>query len=153
MAWIFSLSAECGPHRAAADALARHFDGLVITCASGSRHECATSVYEFRDSWWALVCPDDVTRIGVRHEEDRRQLTELAIALYDRLRTAPAFRYALVGVEVDCFRSFDELDDVAASPPFDGLVLADGVWQHIGSPEMFVPFVPGYRWTPFERVV
>ena len=57
-----------------------------------------------------------------------------------------------VGIEVDGFRDFDELDDVAEFD-FSGLVLSDTIWQHLGKPEKFRPFKPGYRWRPFVRGV
>jgi hypothetical protein len=149
MAWIFSLSAECGPDKAAAEAFARHFHGLIVTLADGARYPCGAGTFESGEAWWACVIPEGVTRSGIGDEEDRRILTGIGVALYEKLREAPPYRYALVGVEVDSFRSFNELDDDVVKLDFSGLVLADAVWQHLGSPEIFVPFTPGYRWRPF----
>jgi len=92
-----------------------------------------------------------VSRSGIRNEQDARQISEIALALYDRLRTAPPYRYALIGVEVDEFRRFGELDDDVVKLDFNGLVLADTVWERLGSPGIFVPFVPGYHWRPFTH--
>ena len=80
-----------------------------------------------------------------------RKAISASLALYERLRTAPRYRYALVGVEVDGFRYFDELDDDVVNHDYNGLVLAEEVWKHLGSPDVFVPFEPGYRWRPFVR--
>jgi hypothetical protein len=35
-------------------------------------------------------------------------MTELGILLYQRLLSAPPFRYALAGIEVDEFRTYSE---------------------------------------------
>lgn len=151
MAWVFSLSAECGPEKVEAEAVARHFDGMIVTIDDGSTFACKAGPYHDGEGWWACVCPDKVSRSGIRNEQDARQMTEIGFALYDRLRTAPPYRYALVGVEVDEFRRFSELDDDVVKLDFNGLVLADNVWQRLGSPGIFVPFAPGYRWRPFTQ--
>lgn len=151
MAWIFSLSAECGPQKEAAEAVTRHFDALTVTLADGSRFPCLADTFHDGESWWARVGPDGVTRNGINDEREQRELTEIGFALYERLRSAPAFRFALVGVEVDGFRYFRELDDDVVTLDFGGLVLSDAVWQHLGSPSIFVPFTLGYRWRPFVQ--
>ena len=78
-------------------------------------------------------------------------MTKIAFALYEHLHSAPEFRFALVGVEVDEFRRFTELDNDVVTLDFSGLVLCEAVWRHLGSPSVFVPFTPGYRWRPFVR--
>lgn len=125
---------------------------MTITLANGVRHPCGAGVHQFEGDWWACAVPDGVSRVGVRNEQDRFQMTELAIALYERLRTAPQYRYALVGVEVDDFRSFSEIDDDLITLDFQGLVLSDLLWRHIGSPDIYVPFESGYRWRPFRQI-
>jgi hypothetical protein len=139
MAWIFGLSAECGPDAAAAGAVADHFD--------------AWDRRTFQDvtgNWWCHVTPEGVSRAGVQSAADAAAMTTLGHALYDRLRTAPpTYRYALVGVETDEFRRFDELredDDVSVFP---GLVLSDALWETHGRPPGFVPFAKGYHWLPY----
>jgi hypothetical protein len=150
MAWLFSLSAECGPQKERAEALADHFRGLTITIADGSSYPCVGDTFQDADNnWWGRICPDGVTTNGINSVEEQRQLTEIGFALYERLRSAPAFRYALVGIGVDGIREFSELDDDVVTLDFNGLVLSDAVWQHLGSPGIFVPFAPGYRWRPF----
>jgi hypothetical protein len=151
MAWIFSLSVECGTKEEAAKAVANHFSGLIVMLADGSRFPCGAGVHCDGEGWWVVVCPDGVSRGGIRNDQDQRQMTEIGFALYDRLRTSPPYRYALAGIEVDDFRHFHELDnDDLENSGFNGLVLADSVWKHFGSPSRYVPFVPGYRWRPFE---
>lgn len=151
MAWIFSLSAECGPQKETAEAVARHFDGLTVTLADESHFRCGAGIFHDGENWWAWAIPDGVTRSGIQDEKDGRQLTEIGLALYSHLRSAPPFRYALVGVEVDEFRCFNELDGDIVTLDFNGLVLSEAVWQHLGSPSIFVPFEPGFRWRPFTH--
>jgi hypothetical protein len=151
MAWIFSLSVECGTQKEAAEAVAQHFRGLTVTLAHASEFPCGASTFCDDEGWWACICPEGVSRSGIRHEQDAQQMTEIGFVLYERLRSAPPYRYALVGVEVDGFRYFRELDDDVVVCDFNGLVLADAVWQHVGSPGIFVPFTPGYRWRPFVQ--
>jgi hypothetical protein len=150
MAWIFSLSAECGPQKETAEAVANHFKGLIVTLADGSQFPCGAGVSYHGESWWAIVCPDGVSTSGIRHDQDQRQMTEIGFMLYERLRTAPPYRYALVGVEAAETRdSLQELGDDLEICDWSGLVLADSVWKNFGSPSRFVPFVHGYHWRPF----
>jgi hypothetical protein len=149
MAWVFSLSAECGELKNAAEAVAAHFQGLTVKISDGSQFICEASTFFSEDGWWVCVCPDGVSRSGIRNEQDTRQMPEIGFALYERLRTAPCYRYALVGVEVDEFRSFSELEEDVSTFEFEGLVLAETVWERFGSLTDFVPFAPGYRWRQF----
>jgi hypothetical protein len=48
---------------------------------------------------------------GVDTPETAYLMTEIGILLYRQLQSAPAFRFALVGVEVDEFRTYSELSD------------------------------------------
>jgi hypothetical protein len=80
-------------------------------------------------------------------------MTELGILLYQRLRSAPTFRYALAGVEVDEFRTYHELLEESPAPTFPGLVLAEAVWQRMGAPPTFRSFCLGYVWKPYEGEV
>ena len=97
------------------------------------------------------IFPDGVSRRGVRNEADEKQMTAVAEVLYERLRSAPPFRYAIIGVEVDNFRDFSELDSDMVNLDFSGLVISDAVWKHLGSPSIFIPFEIGYRWRPFVK--
>jgi len=153
MAWIFSLSAECGPQKEAARAVARHFDKFVVTLGDGTSITCNGETFYDGQNWWACVCPMGVTTTGIREEQDREQLTQIGSALYERLRTAPAFRYALFGVELNGFVYYKELDENIVTGGRKGLVLSETAWRHFGSPEIFVPFAPGYRWQPFIEAI
>ncbi|NES81428.1 MAG: hypothetical protein F6K10_08435 [Moorea sp. SIO2B7] len=102
------------------------------------------------DNWWCRVCPSGVSEIGIEAPDSAYLMTELGILLYQHLRSAPAFRYALVGLEVDEFRTFEELLDESPKLSFPGLVLSDTTWQSIKSPPTFRSFSSGYVWQPYE---
>jgi hypothetical protein len=101
-----------------------------------------------------MVCPNGLSEIGVISPEDAHQMTKVGLLLYRRLRSAPSLRYALVGVEVDEFRTYSELVtegqlDILVA----GLVLAEEVWKQMGSPAGFRSFKSGYLWKPYEGEV
>ncbi|MEQ8958190.1 MAG: hypothetical protein RLP02_09745, partial [Coleofasciculus sp. C2-GNP5-27] len=62
----------------------------------------------------------------------------------------PGFRYALVGVEVDEFRTYTELLESSSNSAFPGLVLAQTMGEAMGLSPDFRPFSPGYVWKPYE---
>jgi hypothetical protein len=151
MAWLYSLSAECGTQKESAEAVARHFHDFTVALTDGSRFPCEVEVGHIGSAWWAAVYPEGVSRSGVANEKHARELTEVGFILYERLRSAPSFRFALVGVEVYDFKTFEEIDDDLVNWDWSGVVLADAIWQRLGSPTIYVPFAPGYRWRPFVQ--
>jgi hypothetical protein len=151
MAWIFSLSAECGHDKHEAEAVAKHFDGYIAVLDDGSRYQCSSGVSDIDGAWWAVCCPDGVRRTGVSSADDALVMTAVGLLLYDHLKTSPSYRYAIVGVEVDGFREYNELDSDVTELDFSGLVLSDAIWRRLGAPDIFVPFVWGYHWRPFVR--
>jgi hypothetical protein len=79
-----------------------------------------------------------------------RRLSEIGHLLYERLRSATGYRYALAGIETSEFRYFSELDEDLAVLAFAGLVISDEIWQRIGRADVFTPFSPGYVWRPYQ---
>jgi hypothetical protein len=77
-------------------------------------------------------------------------MTELGIFFYQHLRSAIAFRYALVGVEVDEFRTYSELLEDTSELSIPGLVLATEVGQQLQLSSAYRTFSPGYIWLPYE---
>ena len=151
MAWVFSLSAECGSERGTAEQFAHHFDAVALSLSNGSISECHTTVFQGIDeNWWCQICPGGVSEIDIEALDLAYLMTELGILLYQHLQSAPTFRYALVGVEVDEFRTFDELLEESSTLAMPGLVLANSTWQSIGLPSMFRAFSPGCVWQPYE---
>jgi hypothetical protein len=88
-------------------------------------------------------------------------MTELGILLYQRLRpakaaltlSAPMFRYGIVGVEVDEFRTYRDLIDDGAVASLPGIVIDRDIWQLLGSPSALRSFATGYFWKPYEGEV
>jgi hypothetical protein len=140
MAWIFALNAECGGSVEDARAVAEHF----ASWPTGVQADAD-------DNWWCWAAPAGLSRSGITTAEDAVAMTEAGHQLYDRLRTAPArYRYALVGVETDEFRTYRELVEDDDLTRFPGLVLDKPTWAATGRSPGFVPFTPGYRWLPYR---
>ncbi|MBC7970041.1 MAG: hypothetical protein H7Z11_07945 [Verrucomicrobia bacterium] len=154
MAWIFSLSAECGGEQVAAVQFAQHFDTAAWMLSDGRQVLCQSEVFQDLDTnWWCRVFPSGISEVGINTPETAYLMTELGILLYQRLRSAPTFRYALVGVEVDEFRTYGELLEDSSTVAFPGLVMAETVWRVMGAAPAFRPFTFGYVWTLYEGEV
>jgi hypothetical protein len=152
MAWAFSLAAECGEVRADAERFCQHFHRGSWTLSNGLQSQSQAEIFQdVEENWWGRICPSGISATGIDNPETAYLMTELGILLYQQLQSAPGFRYALVGVEVDEFRTYEELSTDAGilAALFPGLVLAEAVWQSIGSPLGFRPFARGYVWQPY----
>lgn len=149
MAWIFGLSAECGSDEERAKQFAKHFEGVTWMLSNGCPCQCRTDIFQdFEENWWCRVVPNNISEVGINSPESAYLMTELGILLYQHLRSTPAFRYALVGVEVDEFRTYSELlEESPISLP--GLVLAIEVEQEMDLSSDFRLFSPGYVWQPY----
>ncbi len=158
MAWIFSLSAEFGPNRADADNFSEYFRHVSLVLSDGQQFSCKASVNQESggesQNWWCMISPTKADGEYLNVYEEEQLLTELSNLLYKHLQSSPPFRYALIGVEVDDFRTYDELvsDDLIKDEPseFSGLVVSSDIWSRLGSPNGFVSFRPDYFWVPFR---
>jgi hypothetical protein len=154
MTWAFSLSAECGVEQIAAEQFAQHFDGLPWILSNGYSLQCQTAIFQdLEGNWWCRVTPNNVGEVGIDAPHIAYTMTELGILLYQRLWSAPTFRYALVGVEVDEFRTYSELSAEIPEASFPGLVLAETVGRSFEPLDRYRPFSPGYVWHPYEGEV
>jgi hypothetical protein len=154
MTWIFSLSAECGAEQAIAEQFAHHFDNVSWMLSNGSQIQCHAKIFQdIEENWWCQVSPSGISEVGIDAPATAYLMTELGILLYQRLRSATTFRYALVGVEVDEFRTYCELIEESPTPTFPGLVLAETLWQTMGASPTFRLFSSGYVWKPYEGEV
>ena len=156
MAWAFSLAAECGELQADAERFCEHFNEHSQILSSSLQSQFHASIFQdIEENWWCRVCPNGISSTGVETPETAYLMTELGILLYQQLQSAPGFRYAIVGVEVDEFRTYSELKADAAilAALFPGLVLAESVWCSIDSPPGFRPFIKGYVWQPYAGEV
>jgi hypothetical protein len=122
--------------------------------SNGRQVLCQAEVFQDLDAnWWCRVFPSGISEVGINTPETAYLMTELGILLYQRLRSAPTFRYALVGVEVDEFRTYSELLEESLNVAFPGLVMAETVWQAMGSSPAFRSFTFGYVWKLYEGEV
>ncbi|HEY9850941.1 MAG TPA: hypothetical protein V6D28_15845 [Leptolyngbyaceae cyanobacterium] len=151
MSWIFSLSAECGTEKTDAEQFSRYFEEVSWILSNNNQSQCHTGIFQdIEDNWWCRVSPSGIGEVGIDTPETAYIMTEIGILFYQQLRFAPKFRYALVGLEVDEFRTYSELIEEASPQSFPGLVLAEAVWQEVGSPPTFRAFSSGYVWKPYE---
>jgi hypothetical protein len=150
MAWIFSLSAECGSEDQNVNKFAQYFDGLVLTFANHRQCKCRAEAFQdIEENWWCRVLPSNISEIGIDSPESAYSMTELGILMYQSLKFAPTFRYALVGVEVDEFRTYSELIEDLPNLAISGLVLAKSIPQELEILPSFQPFSPNYVWQPY----
>jgi hypothetical protein len=150
MAWIFGLSAECGAEESTAHNFAQHFDGVSWVLSNGRDCLCRTDTFQdLEANWWCRVAPSNLSEVGIDSAESAYLMTELGILLYQALRFAPAFRYALVGVEVDEFRTYSELIAESASLLIPGLVLSRLIEQELNFLPVFRSFSLTSVWQPY----
>ena len=172
MAWIFSLSAECGSDESDAHKFAQHFEGMSWLLPKGRHCECRAGIFQdMEGNWWCRVSPNNLSELGIDSPESADLMRKLISLLYLSLRSASNFRYALVGVEVDEFRTFNELIEEASKvspivptrlhkknrltkPNSDnlsipGLVLKRTLARQLKILPIFRSFSSGYVWQPY----
>jgi hypothetical protein len=159
MAYFYSLSIECGADQAAAAACAKHFEDweLPAECSPPIRAVEVSSRRESGDpqNWWVTIIPSGVSRSGVWSEEAAEIMSAAGRCLLDRLKTAPPFRFALIGVEANEALTYGELDrqfveDPTVTQRYHGLVISDDLYQQLGSGPTFEPFSTGSFWIPYR---
>jgi hypothetical protein len=150
MAWIFSLSAECGSDRQSANEFAQHFADLSWILSNDRTCHCHTDIFpDIEENWWCRVLPSNLSEVGIDSPASAYLMTELGILLYQALRFAPAFRYALVGVEIDEFRTYSELTAELSNLSIPGLVVSKAMTQGLNLPPAFRSFSVNYIWQPY----
>jgi hypothetical protein len=155
MAWIFSLSAECGSDESDADEFAGYFEGISWILSNGRECQCRTDTFQdIEENWWCRVSPSNLSEVGIDSPESAYLMTELGILFYQSLRFAPTFRYGLVGVEVDEFRTYSELIEDLSNLSVPGLVVTKTLEPELkGKLSAFRSFSPGYVWQPYAGEV
>lgn len=151
MAWIFSLAIEFGDDADARNVAAAILEAIELPVAS------RLQPVRFGDAdggLWLLVEPEGLSRTGLSNEADAAAATSAGWVLYDALRQITGYRYAIVGLEVDEFRTYPELLDGGAggAQTFHGLVLHPDLYDQLGCPADFEPFAEGYVWLPWRGV-
>ena len=151
MAWVFGLSAECGTKKILAEQFAQHFNDTHLILSNGDKPQCITRIFQDIDgNWWCSICPNHLSKIGIETPESAYLMTESGLLLYKMLRSAPPFRYALVGVEVDEFRTYEELTEDSSNLSFPGIILSDRIYQLFDAPPILKRFSLGYVWQPYK---
>ena len=158
MAWIFSLSAECGSDESSAKEFAQHFDQIIMgnlwILSNGSQFQIRTDTFQdIEKNWWCRVCPNNLSELGIDNPESAYLMTELGLLFYEALKFDSSFRYALVGVEVDEFRTYRELIKDLPNLSIPGLVLSTEITQGLETLSGFQEFISGYIWQPYKGEV
>lgn len=75
------------------------------------------------------------------------------MALYAKLKSSPAFRYAVCGFEVTPFDTYSQLLQQKGSShiPFDGLVLNRAIWDELERPHGYEQFREDAMWMPYTQ--
>jgi hypothetical protein len=157
MAYIFELAVECGPNKEDAEAVGKSFDGYQIK-VKGSQGDllslCRVACWQDKEkNWWCSVIPSGVSLGGLDNTiKSKEEILQVTSSLYDRLRCAPCFRYAVAGFEVTPFDTYSELlrDKGPNHEPFDGLVLSQTLWEEIARPAGYEPFTGDTFWFPIK---
>lgn len=151
MALIFSLFANCRDAAHAAR-FAAHFDRVQWRLSDGTDSTLEAAPYSsaipFAPSGTVWVTPTKVSTYGIRDDRDAVQMTELGERLYERLRTAPEFEWAIAGIEVDQFHSDSDIVEMTRDG-WNGLVVSDAFRQRADSPITLEPFRAGSWWHPY----
>jgi hypothetical protein len=158
MAWIFSLSAECGD-KMSAEVLALHFEIQRTQFIGSKKYQVSADTFQdIENNWWCRVCSDNISCVGIDNLESANLMTELGLRLYSDLSSFSKFphikfRYALVGVEVDEFRTYSELIEDLPNLSIPGLVLSTELTQGLEKLSGFQEFSSGYIWQPYKGEV
>jgi hypothetical protein len=80
MAWVFSLSAECGIKQSEAQQFAQYFNEISWVLSNGRHSQCrAESFQDIEENWWCRVCPSGISEIGIDTPESAYLMTEIGI--------------------------------------------------------------------------
>ena len=149
MAWRFELAVECGIDHKAVIGVKNHFDGLTFALDDGTNGRwMADYVSEDEDKrWWVTVLPIILEK-ALEWKDDPQLLAATGKQLYERLKSAPPFRFAIVGIETFQFNRAESLRDLLEHPALHGLVVNEELFDILGRPREFTTFSNGYFWLP-----
>lgn len=128
MAWIFSLSIECGEDQSNAEAVRSTFCNLGLNFEYGSRLS-----QDNENNWWCIVTPtyQSSTKEN-KNAADLEKGLELLANYFSNLNSQSIyFRYGLVGLEVDLFREYSELKTDKDFYRFPGLVICKNAFAEL----------------------
>jgi len=158
MAFFYSLSIECGADKSAALTCAKHFDGWKLPLNDLLPDTVNVTVKQESgddQDWWVVVVPVGVSQSGVVSEEAARSMSAAGHCLLDRLKTAPPFRFAVIGVEADEAIYYNDLNpelgqDSTLAERYHGLVVSEEIYERLNPTSMFEPFTLGKFWIPYR---
>ena len=95
MAWIYQLWVESDQN---GNAIRDHFLSYKAIELENKTYKINASQSGVNGS---MISVDGISRSGINSVEDAKEMTKIGFNLYTMLKTAPLFRYAVAGVEVD----------------------------------------------------
>ncbi|WP_242541274.1 hypothetical protein [Phormidium pseudopriestleyi] len=129
----------------------RYFERRKWLVSSHCKSRYQTDIFQdMEKNWWCRVCANNLSEVGITTPESAYMMTELGILFYQILRLTASFRYALVGVEVDEFRTYSELMEDLPDLSIPGLVLAQNLTEGVETMPGFKPFNSTHIWQPYE---
>ncbi|MHA1148989.1 MAG: tetratricopeptide repeat protein [Promethearchaeota archaeon] len=155
MAIYYFLSIECGPTENASLKLCEFFKNksLILSDDTEVNLSFSNGMDEI-GNWWIEVIPQGVN-YGSLMDSNIRLVDyftgEITQQLYNLLKIAPTFRYALAGYEVEFFLLFNQLEKSLQDDCFEGMILSKELWEYFGKCDMYETFSKGYVWYPFSK--
>jgi hypothetical protein len=142
MAWIYSMWIDTETNLQS-NSITEYFKDKDIL-ANGKKYK--VKVYQN-----GMITVDGISQIGITSKKDADEMTAIGHELYKLLKLAPEFRFAITGVEVDGWRSMQELEE----NPEDilitsGIVIREDIYKKLGSLGEFIEFKDNYVWTPYS---
>ncbi|AFY80417.1 hypothetical protein [Oscillatoria acuminata] len=129
----------------------RHFERRKWLLSSPYKSRYQTDIFQdMEENWWCRVCANNLSEVGITTPESAYMMTDLGILFYQILRLTASFRYALVGVEVDEFRTYSELMEDLPEWSIPGLVLAQNLTEGLETMPGFKLFNSTHIWQPYE---
>ncbi len=98
------------------------------------------------------ITVEGISQAGIQTIADAEEMTQIGYKLYELLKNAPDFRYALTGIEVDNWRTFTELaQDPAIIKDIKGFVINKDIYTLIKCTAKMTSFRKNYFWIPYQR--
>ena len=167
--------AECGS-RQQAEIFSQHFNRVIWTLKDDIESQCNAEIkQDFEGNWWCSLSASGIDWTPANRQEGNYrhfQIGELQIYLTEHLKSAPAFRYGFI-VELEDKDlnklltdsswqiSYSQLFSCSSSENPQtklniptlvvyilkaGFLLSESLWQQVGTPSKFEPFIQGYVW-------
>lgn len=146
MALTFSIYIETGNFEQTR-AIEQHFLNHGSIDWNGQEYQ----LQSFSATDGCAITPNGTSTTGIDTKEQCIEMSELGFKLYDKLKTAPDFRFALVGVEVDDFVEFNDLINVPEiNLDRPGRVISRSIKESSALYSNYEQFNETHYWTPYE---